>query len=703
MGFDSGQDIGFLNEQEEWHKAIFYALCAAYALVALVALVQLIRIQLRVPEFGWTTQKVFHFMNFIVNGIRAVQFGVYKSVFSTRPKARSLPIDKLKPSYFIINGIIYFAQFTYYNLNRLFIMLRRFPIESRGRQKKLHEVGFVTGICCTCFLIRCFVVGLSAFDEHVDVDVLGHPILDLIFYALRRFLVEEQGEQGATLSECESIVQQVLDRRHHIARFTRHSLSLDDFHHFLSSTDLNPPMLSKVNHDMTAPLSHYFIYTGHNSYLTENQLNSDCSNVPIIEALKRGVRVIELDLWLDSNSRKGAIHVKHGGWNSVNAAVGSTGMLAVALGIAGDTAMFYGVRIALYFCVPFRDQLLEYYANNKSSSDAEENLLTCLAELFSQIGSQKKKTGVIAPKRFVQRVKKQNELFRGYAHQDAHEFLNFLLNELVDIVEKEHQAAKDPLGTSPPDKIANGVKTSQANGVKKEPLVTWVHENFQRHISSNVCKVHVLFGEMTITYALFDQGILTNETRCLRCETVTARDETFLDLSLDIEQNSSITSCLKNFSSTETLNAEDKFFCDKCCSLQEAQKRMKIKKTPQILVIHLKRFKYMEQLGRYKKLSYRVVFPLELKLNNTVENSDSEYSLFAVVVHVGSGPNHGHYVSLVKSHNHWLFFDDENVEMVDESAVQTSFGSAQEYSSNTDHGYILFYERAPSNGLIKNV
>jgi ubiquitin carboxyl-terminal hydrolase 12/46 len=174
---------------------------------------------------------------------------------------------------------------------------------------------------------------------------------------------------------------------------------------------------------------------------------------------------------------------------------------------------------------------------------------------------------------------------------------------------------------------------------------------------------------------------------------VTARDETFLDLSLDIEQNSSITSCLKNFSSTETLHAEDKFFCDKCCSLQEAQKRMKIKKPPHILVIHLKRFKYIEQLGRYKKLSYRVVFPLELKLSNTVEPyADVEYSLFAVVVHVGSGPNHGHYVSLVKSHNHWLFFDDENVEMIEESAVQTFFGSSQEYSSNTDHGYILFYE-----------
>ncbi|KVI01818.1 Peptidase C19, ubiquitin carboxyl-terminal hydrolase 2 [Cynara cardunculus var. scolymus] len=306
---------------------------------------------------------------------------------------------------------------------------------------------------------------------------------------------------------------------------------------------------------------------------------------------------------------------------------------------------------------------------------------TCYCNSVLQISTQKKKTGVIAPKRFVQRVKKENELFRGYMHQryshhhpnfakDAHEFLNFLLNELVDILEKE--TAKGPAeNLSPPEKITNGPHAGLVNGAKKEPLVTWVHKNFQ--------------------------GILTNETRCLRCETVTARDETFLDLSLDIEQNSSITSCLKNFSSTETLNAEDKFFCDKCCSLQEAQKRMKIKKPPHILVIHLKRFKYMEQLGRYKKLSYRVVFPLELKLTNTMEDADCEYSLFAVVVHVGSGPNHGHYVSLVKSHNHWLFFDDENVEMIDESAVQTSFGSAQEYASNTDHGYILFYESLAAN------
>ncbi|RWW89088.1 hypothetical protein BHE74_00001941 [Ensete ventricosum] len=38
--------------------------------------VQLIRIQLRVPEYGWTTQKLFHLMNVVVNG-RTSSFGCF--------------------------------------------------------------------------------------------------------------------------------------------------------------------------------------------------------------------------------------------------------------------------------------------------------------------------------------------------------------------------------------------------------------------------------------------------------------------------------------------------------------------------------------------------------------------------------------------------------------------------------------------------
>ncbi|XP_030457064.1 tobamovirus multiplication protein 1-like [Syzygium oleosum] len=240
-----------INDSTQWQDGVFYALCAAYALVSFVALIQLIRIELRVPEYGWTTQKVFHLMNFIVNGVRAIVFGFHNQVFDLSPKvllwvlldlpgllffstytllvlfwaeiyhqARSLPTDKLRTVYIVVNCAIYFIQvciwiylwiddnsvvefvgkvfiavvsilaalgFLLYG-GRLFFMLRRFPIESKGRRKKLHEVGSVTAICFTCFLIRCFVVLLSAFASDASLDVLYHPILNLIYYTLVEIL-----------------------------------------------------------------------------------------------------------------------------------------------------------------------------------------------------------------------------------------------------------------------------------------------------------------------------------------------------------------------------------------------------------------------------------------------------------------------------------------------------------------------------------
>jgi ubiquitin carboxyl-terminal hydrolase 12/46 len=64
--------------------------------------------------------------------------------------------------------------------------------------------------------------------------------------------------------------------------------------------------------------------------------------------------------------------------------------------------------------------------------------------------------------------------------QDAHEFLNFLLNELVDILEKEAKAVKSDSGPqSSPEKVANGSINGLANGNHKAPVVTWVHKIFQ--------------------------------------------------------------------------------------------------------------------------------------------------------------------------------------------------------------------------------
>ncbi|XP_026326651.1 ubiquitin carboxyl-terminal hydrolase 46 [Hyposmocoma kahamanoa] len=330
----------------------------------------------------------------------------------------------------------------------------------------------------------------------------------------------------------------------------------------------------------------------------------------------------------------------------------------------GNTCYSNSVLQALYFCKPFREKVLEYKAKNKRT---KETLLTCLADLFYSIATQKKKVGSIAPKKFIARLRKEKEEFDNYMQQDAHEFLNFLINHINEIIlaERNQSTLKVQKNTSGENVQCNGtVPQPQQN---TEP--TWVHEIFQ--------------------------GTLTSETRCLNCETVSSKDEHFFDLQVDVGQNTSITHCLKCFSDTETLCNDNKFKCDNCSSYQEAQKRMRVKKLPLILALHLKRFKYMEQYNRHIKVSHRVVFPLELRLFNTSDdavNPDRLYDLVAVVVHCGSGPNRGHYISIVKSHGFWLLFDDDMVDKIDASAIEDFYGLTSDIQKSSETGYILFYQ-----------
>ncbi|XP_011623006.2 phosphoinositide phospholipase C 2 isoform X2 [Amborella trichopoda] len=127
---------------------------------------------------------------------------------------------------------------------------------------------------------------------------------------LQEFLVEVQKEEGLTTAKVEDLVTRHLGGIRILNKIKQEGLTLDTFFQFLSAGD-NSPLRQEVHQDMSAPLSHYYIYTGHNSYLKGNQLNSNSSEIPIIKALKRGVRVIELDLW--PHSRKDKVIVKHGG------------------------------------------------------------------------------------------------------------------------------------------------------------------------------------------------------------------------------------------------------------------------------------------------------------------------------------------------------------------------------------------------------
>ncbi|KAL3680533.1 hypothetical protein R1sor_023489 [Riccia sorocarpa] len=128
---------------------------------------------------------------------------------------------------------------------------------------------------------------------------------------LKLFLNEEQKETTATLEDAERIVNQVAKEKHFFTlRHVKHGLTVAQFFDYLTDPALNLAINTKTHHDMTLPASAYFIFTGHNSYLTGNQLSSDCSEKPIVDALLKGVRVIELDLWPSKNET--AIKVYHG-------------------------------------------------------------------------------------------------------------------------------------------------------------------------------------------------------------------------------------------------------------------------------------------------------------------------------------------------------------------------------------------------------
>ncbi|KAK4995009.1 hypothetical protein LTR66_005090, partial [Elasticomyces elasticus] len=297
---------------------------------------------------------------------------------------------------------------------------------------------------------------------------------------------------------------------------------------------------------------------------------------------------------------------------------------------------------------------MEY--DNSRNYGMSENLFTSLKDIFEAIIANQSRIGVVSPHKFLEILRRENEMFRSAMHQDAHEFLNLLLNQVVDNVEhfsKQMEPRSDQTDFAASKGLSTALSSVAASTTPESGNETdWVHDLFE--------------------------GTLTSETRCLTCENTSQRDEAFLDLSVDLDAHSSVTSCLRKFSEEEMLCERNKFHCDMCGGLQEAEKRMKIKRLPRILALHLKRFRYTEDLQRLQKLFHRVVYPYHLRLFNTTddaEDPDRLYELYAVVVHIGGGPYHGHYVSIIKTQDRgWLMFDDELVEPVDKSFVKNFFG-----------------------------
>ncbi|KAF9689668.1 hypothetical protein SADUNF_Sadunf01G0116100 [Salix dunnii] len=181
-------------------------------------------------------------------------------------------------------------------------------------------------------------------------------------------------------------------------------------------------------------------------------------------------------------------------------------------------------------------------------------------------------------------------------------------------------------------------------------------------------------------------GRLVSKLRCCNCGHCSDKYEPLIDLSLEIEDADSLQSALESFTMVEKIeDSETKFTCESCKEEVSREKQLMLDQAPSVAALHLKRFKIdgtsVEKIGKH------VQFPLELDLKPyTNDNEDNDegfkYQLYAVVVHKGYSLMSGHYFCYIRSSpDTWHKLDDSEV-----SKEQEEFVLSQA-------AYVLFYAR----------
>ncbi|RWW08157.1 hypothetical protein GW17_00028429 [Ensete ventricosum] len=102
--------------------------------------------------------------------------------------------------------------------------------------------------------------------------------------------------------------------------------------------------------------------------------------------------------------------------------------------------------------------------------------------------------------------------------------------------------------------------------------------------------------------------------RCCGCGHCSDTFEPLLDLSLEIDNVSSVGAALKSFTKLERIDDPDvRFTCGGCKAQVSMEKQLKLDQAPQVLALHLKRFKNDGSFSN--KIDDFVEYPLELDLN----------------------------------------------------------------------------------------
>ncbi|PSR89241.1 Ubiquitin carboxyl-terminal hydrolase [Actinidia chinensis var. chinensis] len=325
---------------------------------------------------------------------------------------------------------------------------------------------------------------------------------------------------------------------------------------------------------------------------------------------------------------------------SVSSAFGGENKPAmVGAGIAnlGNTCFLNAVLQCLTHTVPLVRGLWLYNHPNSCDRDSEGFCVLCALRNHVEL-SLTSMGGIVSPWKLVGNLSYFSSNFRRFQQEDAHEFLQCLLDRLENCF--TYSKTKD---TTLPSEDENLVKQ--------------------------------IFG-----------GRLISKLRCCNCGHCSDTYEPLVDLSLEIENVDTLPSALESFTQVEKIeDIETQYTCENCKERVSIEKQLILDQAPSIAQFHLKRFK--NDGSFVEKIDKHVEFPLDLDLLPYVNGSPNsnvelKYDLYAVVVHTGLSSTSGHYYSFVRSaRDAWYRLDDSKV-----ARVQEDYVLSQE-------AYILFYAK----------
>ncbi|CUM65553.1 uncharacterized protein PRCAT00003199001 [Priceomyces carsonii] len=389
----------------------------------------------------------------------------------------------------------------------------------------------------------------------------------------------------------------------------------------------------------------------------------------------------------------------------------------------GNICYMNSILQILLFCEPFNKllKMIECRSIGSLNQVSTTPLLDATIKFFNEFLSKSGASKPLSPEHFYLNLiahKKFQHLKWGQ-QEDAEEFLGYYLDglneELLHALKLLTTPTVDELIQSYSNSINDPVKLKQLRSeikntmklVKKAddvPKTNESNENDWSEVGSNNKKISIkrtVEVEPTPIANIFGgqfKSVLTIPKSANQQEKSITMDP-FQNIQLDISGSSSIEEAFTKMNHSEqiTFNKSNKEIL--------ISKQTFIDKTPNVLIIHLKRFSYLKDKDtKIEKIKKKVTYGHHLTLPPEILSTPnlSNYRLFGVVYHHGSSAEGGHYTcDVLRSSNfreddgsesgkqeEWIRIDDTSISTIGEDDALD--GGSEE---NTKNAYILFYQK----------